>query len=94
VPEDSRAGGGSVFLSKADITASRIAKVKRLVEVAAERGQSLAQLALAFVLRQRAVASVIIGASRLSQIEDCLGVIAGSNLSSAEMDNIEGILAD
>ena len=75
IPADSRAAGPSIFLKPENITPEKIEKVKKLKELAATRGQSLAQMALAWVLRGGRVTSVLIGASKVSQIEDCVGTI-------------------
>ncbi|MBN2343635.1 MAG: aldo/keto reductase [Deltaproteobacteria bacterium] len=93
VPADSRAGGASVFLNNSDITADRIDKVRALGKIAASRGQTIAQLALAFVLRHASVSSVIVGASRLQQIVDCFGVTKKMSLSAEELIQIETILS-
>jgi L-glyceraldehyde 3-phosphate reductase len=92
IPADSRAAGSSVFLKPEDITAEKVAKVRRLNELAVSRGQSLAQMALAWVLRGGRVTSVLIGASKVSQIEDCVRTIARLDFSADELAAIEGIL--
>lgn len=79
IPSDSRAAGHSRFLNKDSIPESKLAVVRQLNELAASRGQSLAQMALAWVLRDGKVASALIGASKTSQIEE--NVMALSNLS-------------
>lgn len=71
IPADSRAAGSSGFLKPEDITEDLRARLRGLDEIARARGQSLAQMALAWVLRSGKVTSVLIGASRVSQIEDC-----------------------
>ena len=75
IPADSRAAGPSVFLKPEDITEAVRARLRRLNDIASARGQSLAQMALAWVLRSGRVTSVLIGASRPSQIDDCAGVV-------------------
>ncbi|TCL65320.1 L-glyceraldehyde 3-phosphate reductase [Hydrogenispora ethanolica] len=92
IPADSRAAGSSVFLKPEDITTEKVAKVRRLNELAASRGQSLAQMALAWVLRGGRVTSVLIGASKVSQIEDCVRTIARLDFSADELAAVEGIL--
>lgn len=92
IPEDSRAAGSSIFLADKDITAECLDKAKRLREIAADRGQTLAQLALAWVLREGYATSVIIGASRLSQIIDNAGAINRLDFTQDELDAIENIL--
>jgi L-glyceraldehyde 3-phosphate reductase len=92
IPPGSRAGSASIFLSREDITEKKREKVRRLNEIAQARGQGMAELALAFVLRHESVSSVIVGASSLRQIEVCCGVLDNSNLTSSEIDAIDDIL--
>ncbi len=92
IPADSRAASSSVFLKPDDITQEKVNKVKRLNELAKMRGQSLAQMALAWVLRGGKVTSVLIGASKVQQIVDCVGTIKRLELSSEELKQIEEIL--
>jgi len=92
IPADSRAGKEHGTLSATDVTEDKIGKARALHEIARSRGQTLPQLALAWALRLDVVPSVIIGASRASQIEDNLGVMENLDLSSDELDAIEAIL--
>jgi L-glyceraldehyde 3-phosphate reductase len=92
IPKDSRAAGQSVFLKTEDINEERIQKVKELNEVASERGQSLAQMALAWTLRNPAVTSALIGASRVEQLEDNVGALNNLDFSEEELKRIEEIL--
>ena len=92
IPADSRAASSSVFLKPDDITPEKIEKVKQLNTLAVARGQSLAQMALAWVLRGGRVTSVLIGASKVSQIDDCVGTINKLDFTKEELDKIEGIL--
>ena len=71
-----------------------LAGTARLNALALERGQTLAQMALTWVLRHRGVTSALIGASRVSQIDDAVGALAGAELSAAELELIEGILRE
>ncbi|MCX7711079.1 MAG: aldo/keto reductase, partial [Clostridia bacterium] len=73
IPADSRAAGHSVFLNAHNITEDRVSKAQKLNEIAKERGQTLAQMALAWVLRGGRVTSALIGASKISQVDDCVG---------------------
>ena len=91
-PEDSRAFGHSIFLGPQDITEEKIQKVRLLSYLAESRGQSMAAMALAFVLRNHAVTSVIIGASRKEQVENCVKVIENMTISDEELMQLEGIL--
>lgn len=92
IPKDSRAGGTSVFLSEKNITPELLEKIKALNGIAAERGQSLAQMALAWVLRKPEITSVLVGASRPSQILDSVKTVENMDFSESELLNIEGIL--
>ncbi|BCG57696.1 aldo/keto reductase [Paenibacillus sp. URB8-2] len=92
IAPDSRAAGPSVFLSEKELTEELIGKVRRLNEVAAARGQKMSQLALSWVLRGGKVTSALIGASKVSQIEDAVGALAAPDLSAEELAKIEDIL--
>ena len=70
----------------------QLAKVAKLNELAKERGQSLAQMALAWVLRRDEVASVLIGASRVSQLEDNVAALDKLEFSTEELARIDAIL--
>ncbi|HWA15718.1 MAG TPA: aldo/keto reductase, partial [Gemmatimonadales bacterium] len=93
IPADSRAGHDPRFLRPADVMDAVLAKTRQLNELAQARGQTLAQMALAWVLRHPMVTTAIIGASKVKQVED--GVAAATNLSFAtdELDQIDHILA-
>lgn len=93
IPADSRAGGPSVFLKADQITDSTLSKVRLLNELAQERGQSLAQMSLAWVLRGGRVTSALIGASRVEQIDDNVAALSRLDFSDEELDRIESILA-
>ncbi|HPC77142.1 MAG TPA: aldo/keto reductase [bacterium] len=93
IPEDSRVRKSGIFLRESDITPERIEKVKRLTEIAKLRGQTMSQLALSWILRHNTVATVIVGASKVSQIEDNAGVVKNLDLSEEELNRIESILA-
>ncbi|HUA39410.1 MAG TPA: L-glyceraldehyde 3-phosphate reductase [Candidatus Sulfopaludibacter sp.] len=94
VPADSRASRDPRFLRPADITDAVLAKTKKLHDLAQSRGQTLAQMALAWVLRHRAVTSALIGASKVSQVDDCVGAARNLKFSDAELGQIEKILAE
>lgn len=91
IPADSRAAGHSVFLTREGVTEDKVRKAAALNELAQERGQSLAQMALAWVLRR--TTSVIIGASRLSQIEENARVLGNMDFTPDELARIDVILA-
>ncbi len=92
IPPDSRAGKSKVFLKPEDVTPEVVEKVTQLNEIANQRGQSMAQLALAWVLRQGAVTSALIGASRPQQIVDAVGTLKNLTFSSEELARIDTIL--
>jgi L-glyceraldehyde 3-phosphate reductase len=94
IPTDSRAGKPNTYLSREDISKDKLARVRRLNEVAEKRGQSMAQMALAWVLRQPAVTSALIGASRVSQVEDSVATLNKLDFSPEELNQIEHILID
>lgn len=92
IPEGSRAAKSHGFLQSSQITEEKIKKVKALNELARERGQKMSQLALTWVLRDSRVTSVIIGASKVSQIDDAVEVVHQAPLSDNEKQRIEDIL--
>jgi L-glyceraldehyde 3-phosphate reductase len=92
IPSDSRAAKPSGFLKADQVTEEKIAKVNRLNEIAGKRDQSLAQMALAWVLRGGRVTSALIGASRVSQIEENIAALKNLEFSSDELKQIEEIL--
>jgi L-glyceraldehyde 3-phosphate reductase len=93
LPADSRAVRDPRFLRPEHITEAKLAKIRQLDALAQGRGQSLAQMALAWVLRQPGITSALIGASRTGQIEENLAVLKQPALSAAELAQIDGILA-
>ncbi len=92
VPEDSRAAGPVGFLTPEQITEEKVAKVRQLNEIAGQRGQTMAQMALAWVLRHPGMTSVLIGASRVSQLEENVAIVQNLDFSEDELSAIEGIL--
>lgn len=92
IPKDSRIGKHASSLSEKDLTPEKLDKIKALNEIAAKRGQTLAQLALVWVLRENKVTSVIIGASRPEQIVENVHALDNPDLSKEELDAIEAIL--
>ena len=93
VPEGSRAVT-SAFLHESDLSEDVLATVRSLNDIAAGRGQSLAQLALQWVLRNPVVVSAIIGASSVSQLEQNLAALDGPELTPDALDAIDAVLAD
>jgi L-glyceraldehyde 3-phosphate reductase len=92
VPADSRAAKPHGFLRPGEITASRLDQVRRLNEMARSRGQTLAQMALVWVLRHPGMTSAVIGASRVSQVEDAVAALARRSFSADELRQIDGVL--
>lgn len=93
VPDDSRAAKDPTYLDREAITEEVVGKLRGLNGLAQRRGQSLAQMALAWVLRQPAVTSVLVGASRVGQIEDSLGALDNRSFAAEELEAIDRILA-
>lgn len=93
IPKDARAGKSHGFLKADRVTPETIAKVAKLGEIAAKRGQSTAQLALAWTLRDPRVTTALVGASRVSQLEECVAAIERIEFSCEELEAIEKILA-
>lgn len=92
IPEDSRAASGSQFLKPDQLTEAKLEKVRKLNDIALARGQKLSQMALAWVLRGDRVTSVLIGASKTSQIDDAVNTLSNLQLSEREISDIEKIL--
>jgi L-glyceraldehyde 3-phosphate reductase len=94
IPSDSRAGKEHIAFFKSDrVTEEVLTKVNKLNEIAKNRNQTLAQMSLAWVLRQPAITSALIGASRVSQIEDAVAALQNLNFSDDELSEIEKILS-
>jgi L-glyceraldehyde 3-phosphate reductase len=93
IPADARAGKPHGYLRPEQLDAVRMEKVRRLAAVAAERGQPLASMAIAWVLRDRRVTSAIIGASKVAQLEQCVAAASSAPFASAELKQIDAILA-
>ncbi|MDQ0199235.1 L-glyceraldehyde 3-phosphate reductase [Neobacillus ginsengisoli] len=92
IPTDSRAAKSTGALGTEQVTEEVVNRVIKLNEVAAERGQNLAQMALAWVLRSGKVTSALIGASRVSQIEENVAALSNLTFTKEELDRIEDIL--
>jgi L-glyceraldehyde 3-phosphate reductase len=93
IPSDSRAAR-DFFLKKTDIEKGKLAKVRALNEIAAERGQTLAEMAVAWVLRDPRVTSALVGTSKVSQVDDNVAALKNLKFSAEELSRIDGILAD
>jgi L-glyceraldehyde 3-phosphate reductase len=92
IPADSRAAKPHGFLRKEHVTATVINQVKQLNELAKKRDQSLAQMALAWLLKDKRVTSVLIGARTVEQLKDNLGILDNLEFSGEELKRIEAIL--
>jgi L-glyceraldehyde 3-phosphate reductase len=92
IPSDSRAAKSVGFLTPNDVTPERLATITRLNEIASSRGQKLSQMALAWVLRHPGMTSVLIGASRISQIDDAVGAVQKLDFNDGEYAAIEQAL--
>lgn len=92
LPADSRAMKPGGFLKPDSVTPEKIAKVRALNEIAQNRDQTLAQMAIAWVLRHPNMTSALIGASRPQQIEDCVGALKNPSFSDEELTAIDQIL--
>lgn len=92
IPEGSRAARSTGFLKREQITEDKIAAVRQLNEMAERRGQSLAQMALAWVLHHEYVTSVIIGSSSVRQLSDNLATLNRLDFSAEELEEINKIL--
>ena len=94
IPPGSRAAKPHGFLKKEEITASRRAQIAALNEIALARGQSLAQLAVTWVLRQPAMTSALVGASSVKQVEENVAALDAPPLSADELQRVEAVLAE
>lgn len=91
IPADSRIGHDHRYLHQEDLTEKKLAAISRLNAIAARRGQSLAEMALAWIMRDGAVSSVIIGASRPEQILENVRFLENTSFSSEELAEIDEI---
>lgn len=91
IPEDSRIRRDGRFLKESAITEDRLSQIKALQEIAMERGQSLAQMALSWVLRDGEVTSVLIGASRPEQIRENAKIVERTDFTVEELERIDRI---
>lgn len=94
IPEGSRASKAHGALRPEQITEDKVKQLRKLNDLAQRRGQSLAQMALAWTLRHSGVTSTLIGASRISQIEDAVGLLNNMKFDEGELQEIEDILSD
>lgn len=92
IPEDSRAARPTGFLQESQLTAERLDQIKKLNELAEQRNQSLAQMALSWILKDQRVTSVLIGASKPAQLADSLKCLDNTSFSVEELKSINEIL--
>ena len=93
IPENSRAAKPTGHLKREQVTADKIARITRLNELAVLRGQTLAEMALAWIMRDKRVTSVLIGASSVAQLDDNLKALEHLSFTDEELEQIESILA-
>lgn len=91
IPEDSRIKTDGRFLKEASLTNERLKQIRELNELASQRGQSLAEMALSWILRDGIVTSVLVGASKPSQILDNLGALKNTKFTQEELQKIDEI---
>ena len=92
IPQDSRAAKATGFLQEKEVTPEKVEKVKKLNELAVKRDQTLAQMALAWILRDKRITSVLIGVSRPEQVTDSLQCFRNTWFSAEELALIDSIL--
>jgi len=94
IPADSRAAKPHGFLKREQVTDAKLAKVRKLNEIAQARGQRMAQMAIAWNLRHAGMTSVVVGASRVRQIEENVAALNNLTFTAEELEAIDGILAE
>ena len=92
IPDDSRMAKSHGFLHEKDLTEKRLSQIKQLNEMALQRGQSLSQMAIVWLMKDKRVTSVLIGVSSVKQLEDNLGCLNHTDFSESELKRIEDIL--
>ena len=92
IPEGSRASKPHGFLKENDLTPERLAKIRKLNDIAISRNQTLAEMAIAWLLKDKRVTSVLIGASSVAQLMDNLGALKNTSFSKEELEKIELVL--
>jgi len=93
IPENSRAGNANGFLQPAQVTTEKLEKVRALNKIAKEREQSLAQMAIAWILRKKEITSVLIGPRNINQLDDNLASLNNPTFSEEELNKIDNILS-
>ncbi len=94
IPADSRAAKPSGFLQKSELTPERLDQISRLDAIARERGQSLAEMALGWLLKDPRVTSVLIGASSVAQLRDNLRALDGPDFTTGELSDIRSVITE
>jgi L-glyceraldehyde 3-phosphate reductase len=94
IPDDSRAGKSHGFLKAKEITEEKLARINQLNHIAKSRNQSLAQMALSWLLKDKRVTTVLIGVSSVEQLQNNLDCLHNTEYSFEELQKIEAILAD
>ncbi|QJB30501.1 L-glyceraldehyde 3-phosphate reductase [Chitinophaga oryzae] len=92
IPAGSRASKPSGFLQENEVSEEKIAKIRQLNSLAQERGQSLAQMALAWILKDKRITTVLIGASSVAQLDNNLDTLKNVSFTAEELEKIENIL--
>ena len=93
IPQDSRAGKSHGFLKSEEITEEKLKQIRKLNEIAAGRKQSLAQMALSWLLKDKRITTVLIGASSVQQLDNNIDARQNINYSKEELEAIEKALA-
>ena len=91
IPADSRAGQGMTYLEKETVE-KNLPKIKELNKIAVERGQSLSQMAIAWLLHNKAVTSVLVGVSKIEQLVDNAKTLENTSFSDEEVKKVKAIL--
>ena len=92
IPDDSRVRTDGRFLNEKSISSDVLKKIEGLNEIAKERGQPLAQMALSWVYNKEGITSVLIGASKPEQILDNIGMLKNTSFTKEELDRIDEIV--
>ena len=94
IPKDSRIARSGIFLKESDINEKRLDQILALSKMAAQRGQTLAQFALSWILKDNDITSVLIGASRPEQILDCIRCMENTTFTAEELQKIDAITVE
>jgi L-glyceraldehyde 3-phosphate reductase len=93
IPADSRAAKDGRYLKPDQIGGEKLEMIKKLNEIAINRGQSLAQMAIAWLLKDQRITSVLIGVSKPEQLDDNVAAVANSQFNSSELEEIKNIIS-